>query len=69
MRRVSRVSTAQRTSCARIGVCYAGKTRVLVAHIAHLVSTEHVPPRRVLALTFTNKASTVRRASIASIQP
>jgi DNA helicase-2/ATP-dependent DNA helicase PcrA len=35
----------------------SGKTRVLAAKIAHLVNEKSVSPRRILALTFTNKAA------------
>ncbi len=34
-----------------------GKTRVLVSRVAWLLSVEAIPARRILALTFTNKAA------------
>jgi DNA helicase-2/ATP-dependent DNA helicase PcrA len=35
----------------------SGKTRVIVYRIANLVATHRVPPYRILAVTFTNKAA------------
>jgi DNA helicase-2/ATP-dependent DNA helicase PcrA len=35
----------------------SGKTRVIAAKIAHLIDKKSVPPYRILALTFTNKAA------------
>lgn len=35
----------------------SGKTRVIVYRIANLVAVHHVPPYKILAVTFTNKAA------------
>ena len=46
----------------------SGKTRTLTQRLAHLIQ-DGIPPRRIIAITFTNKAAGEMRSRVASSAP
>tara|TARA_R110002126_G_scaffold6872_10_gene34743 strand:+ start:7329 stop:9545 length:2217 start_codon:yes stop_codon:yes gene_type:complete len=47
----------------------SGKTRVITSRLVHLVTTQHVQPSEILAITFTNKAAREMRERVEKLLP